>query len=631
MSLTQALNTSLSGLHATQAGLSVVASNVANAQTPGYVRKTLLLDTLGGGDTSGGVRVLGVQRELDLFVQRQLLVETSGGAYADLRSDFLQRLQQIYGEPGSESALESVFNKFTSALQSLTTSPDLVAARSMVLSSAQVLAQNLNSITTDIQSLRADAESGLANAVATANNAIQKIAAINKQLAGSDPSKGNAADAALMDERDNYISQLAELMDIRVVVTNPGQVDILTNSGVQLVGAGGATLTFNAQGTVSAATNWDADPSQSGLGTLGLVTGGGSESMDLIINRSIRSGKIAAYLDLRDNVLVQAQAQLDAFAAAMAQALSNETINGTAATVGPQTGFDVDTAGLLAGNTVNLTYTDSLTSTQHNVKIIWVNDPSVLPLNNAVSADPNDEVFGVDASGGLGSIVTQLNAKYGSRLQFSNPAGTTLRVLDDGAVGLSDVDALSITRTSTVLNGNSTSLPFFTDGASPFSGAISPFSGEITSVAPQSLGFAGRIAVNPVLLADPSKLVLYGGNTAVGNPARPNFIYQQLTVTPIAFSPKVGFGTASAPFTSNLSAFMRQILSMQGEAAANATSLAAGQDVVVNALKQRLEESSGVNVDQEMARLISLQTAYGANARVMSTVKEMLDALMAIL
>ena len=64
---------------------------------------------------------------------------------------------------------------------------------------------------------------------------------------------------------------------------------------------------------------------------------------------------------------------------------------------------------------------------------------------------------------------------------------------------------------------------------------------------------------------------------------------------------------------------------MQGEAASNASSLAEGQDVVVNALQQRINEASGVNVDQEMANLIALQTAYGANARVMSAVKEMLD------
>jgi flagellar hook-associated protein 1 FlgK len=70
------------------------------------------------------------------------------------------------------------------------------------------------------------------------------------------------------------------------------------------------------------------------------------------------------------------------------------------------------------------------------------------------------------------------------------------------------------------------------------------------------------------------------------------------------------------------------MLSMQGAAAANASSLSQGQDVVVNALQQRLNDAAGVNVDQEMARLISLQTAYGANARVMSAARDMLDMLL---
>jgi len=72
------------------------------------------------------------------------------------------------------------------------------------------------------------------------------------------------------------------------------------------------------------------------------------------------------------------------------------------------------------------------------------------------------------------------------------------------------------------------------------------------------------------------------------------------------------------------------VLSQQGQAASNASSLAEGQAVVVNALQERINETSGVNVDREMANLIALQTAYGANARVMSAVKDMLDMLMNI-
>jgi flagellar hook-associated protein 1 FlgK len=73
---------------------------------------------------------------------------------------------------------------------------------------------------------------------------------------------------------------------------------------------------------------------------------------------------------------------------------------------------------------------------------------------------------------------------------------------------------------------------------------------------------------------------------------------------------------------------MRQMISQQGEAAASADSLNEGQKIVVNSLQQRFADASAVNVDAEMATLLKLQTAYGANARVMSTVKELIDVLM---
>src|SRR5260370_20337775 len=128
MSLIQALTTSLSGLSATQANLAVVAGNVANAQTPGYVARAAVQVAMTSGD-SEGVRVASINRLLDQFVQQQLRTETSGGAYAELRAGFYQQLQQVYGQPGSDSRLDAVFNKFTTAVQVLTTSPSSTSAQ----------------------------------------------------------------------------------------------------------------------------------------------------------------------------------------------------------------------------------------------------------------------------------------------------------------------------------------------------------------------------------------------------------------------------------------------------------------------------------------------------------------------
>ena len=156
---------------------------------------------------------------------------------------------------------------------------------------------------------------------------------------------------------------------------------------------------------------------------------------------------------MRDNVLVQAQTQLDSLAATMAQALSDTTVGGSTAASGAQTGFGVDTTGLLNGNRIHLTYTDTATNTQHQVSIVRVDDPSTLPLSNTFTADPNDEVFGVDFSGGLSSVVSQLNAQFGPGLQFTNPSGAMLQVLDDGVTNTTDVNALSVTKTATALAG----------------------------------------------------------------------------------------------------------------------------------------------------------------------------------
>src|SRR5262249_41870341 len=180
------------------------------------------------------------------------------------------------------------------------------------------------------------------------------------------------------------------------------------------------------------------------------------------------------------------------------------------------------------------------------------------------------------------------------------------------------VDQLSSTATMTSLVSGNAPLPFFIDGTVPYTG-------EITGNGAQSLGFAGRITVNPALLADPSKLVVYSAAppTPAGRPTPPHFIDQQPTSTPLLFSPATGIGGTAAPFNGTLSGFVSQIIGQQGLDAVAANNLKEGQDIVVNALQQRFNDKSGVNIDVEMSRLLTLQNTYGANARVMTTVQQM--------
>jgi flagellar hook-associated protein 1 FlgK len=613
----------MSGLRATQAAIALVGSNVANAETPGYVRKTIIQSAGVTGDYGSSVLLHGVDRQLDQYLQTQLRTETSGAAYADIRSTFLQNLQNVYGNPAETGTIEDSFNKLLTAFQGLSTSPDSQSARISAVAAAQTMAQTLNAATQGIQSLRANAEMGINDSVTTANNAMAQIAFINNQLQNNGTT--DAATASLLDQRDQYITQLSSLMDIRTVVNNLNQVTVFTNSGVQLVGTEAAQLSFNPQGTVTPNTLYNADPTKSNVGTIAINFPHGG-SYDLVSTNSIRSGKIAAYLELRDNTLVKAQAQIDQFAASMSSALSDKTTAGTAAPASalPQAGYDLDLTGLQSGNVMHVTYKDNTTGVTHNLSIVRVDDPSVLPLSNTATLDPNDEVLGINFSGGMASVVSQLNAALGSsaNLQFSNPSGSTLRVLDDGAPNRSDILSASVTTTMSSLTSGNPQLPLFTDNGGLFSGAI-------TANGSQQTGLAGRISVNLGLLGDPSRTIVFSTSplTPSGDTTRSDFILTQLQSGNYRYSPQTGIGTTGAPFTGTLTNFAKQFISQQGEAATAAKQLSDGQSVVLNTLQKKVTDASGVNIDDEMAHLLALQNAYSANARVMSSIKQMYDTL----
>ncbi|TMJ48655.1 MAG: flagellar hook-associated protein FlgK [Alphaproteobacteria bacterium] len=617
MGLSSALATAMTGLRANQAALSIISGNVANAQTPGYVtQKPNQIEVNSGGDGST-VLTTGVSRQLDLFVQNQLRTETSGGAYADQTANILGQLQSVYGTPGGDGTLETTLNNFTTALQALSSNPGNQSAQAVALSAAQTLAQQLNTTTRGIQSLRSNVEQDIGNSATQANAAMTQIAQINTQLQGLSPTDPEAA--TLMDQRDNALSQLAKLVDVRAVTDSSNQTNVFTTSGIQLVGAGLASeFTFNSPGTLGATSLYSANPAKSGVGALNIKLPNGA-SIDLVATNAISSGQIAADLKLRDQTLVQAQTQVDQMAATLSSAASDQTTAGTAVT-GPPAGFDVSLSGALPGNTVNLTYTDTATNTQHLISIVNVNDPAALPLHNAANANP--KLVGVDFSAGAASVAAQLNiALGGSHLQFSNAAGS-LRVVDDGTSSAT-VNAASVTTTATSLASGNPQLPLFTDASSIYAGQITASGSELT-------GLAGRITVNAALLADPTKLSVYNTSplTATGDSKRSDFLYAQLTSTKFSYSPSTGIGTNAQPFQGTVTSYLQQFINQQSNASTLANQLQQGQSVVVSTLQQKFNSTASVNIDTEMSNLIAVQNAYAANAHIMSVVQSMMNTLL---
>ena len=618
MGLSSALATAMSGLRANQAALSITSSNIANAQTAGYVVQSPDQVEVATDGFGSSVQVTGVNRELDTFVQNQLRTETSGGGYADQTANILGQLQSVYGTPGGTGTLETAFNNFTTAIQALSTSSGGQTTQVTALSAAQSLAQQLNSTTQGIQALRSNVEQDIGTSVTTANTDMAQIASINTQLESLSPTDPTAA--TLEDQRDTAINQLSQLMDVNVTTSGANQTSVFTNTGIQLVaGSQASKFNFTSPGTLNATSLYNADPTKSGVGTLTITLPNGS-SLDVVANHVISSGQIAADLTLRDTTLVQAQSQVDQMAATLSSSLSDQTTAGTAVTSGTQNGFSLSTANMLAGNTINLSVTNTATNTQQQIQIVNVTDPTALPLQNAPNANPKQ--IGINFSSGMASAVAQLNAALGSSgLQFSNPSGSTLQVINSSAN--TTVNSAAVTTTTSSLTSGSPQLPLFIDAGSPYTGAITGAGSEMT-------GLAGRITVNPALLNNPSNLTVYSTNppTAAGDTTRSDFIYTQLTSSTFTYSSSTGLGSNSSPLSGTIPSYLQQFLSLQSNAAASATQLQQGQDVVVSTLQQKFNSTASVNIDTEMSNLIALQNSYAANAHVMSVVQSMMNTLL---
>ncbi len=465
--------------------------------------------------------------------------------------------------------------------------------------------------------MRLDAEKGIENAVGQINDLLGQISRINQEI-GAKAATGNIP-ADLLDVRDGYISQLSQLVDIRVAEREHGQVAIFTGSGSLLLDLQPAELMFDGRGSMTPQSVYSTNDDERGVGTIRMRSPNGLV-IDLINDRAIRSGELAALIELRDKHLVQAQGQLDALADAMARALSENRIPGEAAVDGAQEGFDVDTGPLLDGNRITLTYT--INGVEQRVSIVRVDDPDALPLDDGATADPNDTVIGVDFSNGLGDVVAALNAALGPEIEVQDAGGGVLRFLDDGAADTSAISAATAHVTATGAQDGGYGLPFFVDG----SGGGLPYTGSLSGTGQQT-GFAGRIMVNPALLADNEQLIRYGSDTHIGDPARPLDLMRRLTDQPMHFAPNLGIN-GSTPYQGTVANFMQRVVSHQAAQAADAQRSKVSQDIVVAQLEERFTRESGVNIDQEMAHLIELQTAYQANTRVFQAYREMMTMLL---
>jgi flagellar hook-associated protein 1 len=295
MSLSVALNYAVSGLTATQAQLQVVAGNVANAQTPGYSEETLSQNSDTSTNGGAGVVTGAIQRETNVGLQAAVLNQATISSAASALGTYQTQVQNLLGQIGSGNSLGDALNSFTSAMQTAAATPADPQAQSSLVNFGQQLASKLNNLSSGVQSLRQNVDTQLGTDVTTLNTALANIAQFNGQIAKlqalSQPT------ATLEDQRDQALSQVAQLIGVQSYTRSDGTMVVLSDQGKTLVDATNARkFAYTPAGNVTATT------------TLSTLTLAGAD-----VTAETTNGEMGALLQLRDTDLPGLTAQLNAF------------------------------------------------------------------------------------------------------------------------------------------------------------------------------------------------------------------------------------------------------------------------------------------------------------------------------
>ena len=124
MSITQAIQSALSGLQANQMQAAIVSRNIANAQTDGYVRKNVELGSKVVGGVGTGVEVQSISRKVDEYLIRDMRTSAARVGYQQALSNALTIYTDIVGQPQDERSLATMLGNLERQLKQLGDAPD---------------------------------------------------------------------------------------------------------------------------------------------------------------------------------------------------------------------------------------------------------------------------------------------------------------------------------------------------------------------------------------------------------------------------------------------------------------------------------------------------------------------------
>jgi flagellar hook-associated protein 1 len=412
MSLNMIMNTATSGLMTAQGQLRVVSDNVANVNTPGYVRKVAEQRAMTTQGMGAGVEIARVRLATDRFLQAASFSAGAEAARQGVRYELFDRIQSLFGNPsgGTDffSQADQMFSAFAVAAEDPISSP----RRQEALFRAQSLFDEAARIHTQIQAVREDADGRIKSAVEGANMLLQQIEALNIEISrasvtGADASGAESAQAKL-------IGELSELMDVRVTARTQGGVSVRTSAGVLLAGDGYATLEYQRAGSVN---------SESAFSEIWVTEPRGTKRS---LAENITSGEIKGLLELRNVDAPAATERLAELVTRVADELNrahnaNSAVPAPASLTGRNVGQSFENAIAGFTGTTNIAVVDAAGVIQNQVEIVFsggtmtVNGAAATPatflavlnaeLGGAATASFTGGVLSLGAGAGNGVVV----------------------------------------------------------------------------------------------------------------------------------------------------------------------------------------------------------------------------------
>lgn len=665
------ISIAMTGINAAQAGLLTTGNNISNLSTEGYTRQRTLQASnpsvmTGAGGIGQGVHVVTVERMFSQALTTQVLNAQTNVSALDTYYAQVSQIDNMLAD--KEAGLTPLMQKFFDAAQSVATNPSSISARQSMVSAAETMTTGYRSMYERLTEIEAGINSQVRDTVGQINAYTEQIADLNEKIISASAIGGQPAND-LYDKRDKLVADLNELVKVTVTSNSNGSYNVFVGSGQQLV--------VGSQVTMMSAEPASADRSRNVIGLVG-PTGNIQELPESLIS----GGKLGGLLSFRSEALDASFNQLGLMATSFTQtfnaqhALGRDLLgnaNGSAnfvseffsvgapdvipnsknATGSPTVSVTLDPVTSNGTNYYsNLTASDyrlsfesgALTLTRLSDNTSWTG-ANVGAINTQLATDPQG--FTLDPAVGFAngdSYLIQPTRDAARHFAISDKISADPRLIAAGLSGAIAAGAVSNTGTGGVssvsyaagfttgsalsLNYSAGSLSNFPAGSSVTVGTttypitLSTDPVPYTAGATITINGGGWSGVSLVLSGNPDNGDSFSltANSAMGVEDGRNIVKLGNLQTQ---NTMLG---ANATYQDNYAAFVNDV----GNKTASAEISSVAQTSLLKQAVAAREAVSGVNRDEEAAKLIEYQQAYQASAKVIEIASNLFDTLLSI-